>query len=850
MGLAEALSHPRLKRKRLQSPQSEPQSEPAWAPPASGAGLPACAVRPTPGTRSARRQENKARRLAREQARQAQQQQQQQQAAGDGSDSEGQDVPLATVPWGQADKEQAPGATAYRALLYSLKSSSREFAAQRQQREREEAGIDGSESEEDGTGEEGTSDSEQLQADSELSDEGAGGGRQASDGEEEEEEGEEEGDGGGAGSEDELHTAMGNGEAGVSSGGDDDVGGSSDEEEEGQQQQQQAGLQRRDSGGETSGAAPTAPQDCYASHFDRELEEQEAAALQAGGGRRFLPCTEAAPELQRWGEAQLQATDAVKALQQAPDQLAAYGVKERLASRWRDVALGHAGGVAGGGAREAEGDFVCGQQRALFALLSSYADLLLPCRPYPTDAAAPDPEMDAVLLHVLSHCAKAADRIKRNNERIKAAAAAGAPLADPPRDQGFTRPKALILLPMRNSAQRVVQRLAELAVKETRTDSVQGKARLLEEFGGGEDEEELSARAAAGRARRPADHLALFSGNLDDHFRLGVKLTRGAVRLFADLYQSDVLLASPVALATKLAEKEEGAADFLSSIEILVMDRADVLLMQNWEHVRTVLAALNHLPSQQRGADIMRVRPWALSGWGRLYRQTVLLSSFASPEMNALLGRACTNYSGCFCLKPAYEVIPQVRQVFERLPPPSSAAAANGTSEGGSSMAAEADGRLEHFRRVAWPRLKEAGGGGGQLFYVPSYFDFVRVRNFLKGEGASFLVLSEYVEQADAARARSYFFSRRRPLLLLTERAQFYHRYRIRGIKSIFFYQLPEHAQFYAELLNLMDEGEGGGGAVHALFSRLDAPRLERVVGSQRCAKMLKRSGTNTFLFC
>lgn len=58
-----------------------------------------------------------------------------------------------------------------------------------------------------------------------------------------------------------------------------------------------------------------------------------------------------------------------------------------------------------------------------------------------------------------------------------------------------------------------------------------------------------------------------------------------------------------------------------------------------------------------------------------------------------------------------------------------------------------------------------------------------RVRNFLKAEGASFLVLSEYVEPADAARARSYFFTRRRPLLLLTERAQFYHRYSIRGIK-------------------------------------------------------------------
>ena len=69
-------------------------------------------------------------------------------------------------------------------------------------------------------------------------------------------------------------------------------------------------------------------------------------------------------------------------------------------------------------------------------------------------------------------------------------------------------------------------------------------------------------------------------------------------------------------------------------------------------------------------------------------------------------------------------------------------------------------------------------------------------------------------------------------------------------------YQLPHHAHFYAELVNCLGGaagGNAGGDAQHAtvtvLFSRCDALRLERVVGSARAPKML-RGAASTFLFC
>lgn len=82
--------------------------------------------------------------------------------------------------------------------------------------------------------------------------------------------------------------------------------------------------------------------------------------------------------------------------------------------------------------------------------------------------------------------------------------------------------QVLIMLPMRSMACRVVLRLTSLTQKETRTDSIQNKARFLREFGADADEE---AEQTKGRPK-PAEHRALFHGNTDDHFQLGIKTTR------------------------------------------------------------------------------------------------------------------------------------------------------------------------------------------------------------------------------------------------------------------------------------------------------------------------------------
>lgn len=51
-------------------------------------------------------------------------------------------------------------------------------------------------------------------------------------------------------------------------------------------------------------------------------------------------------------------------------------------------------------------------------------------------------------------------------------------------------------------------------------------------------------------------------------------------------------------------------------------------------------------PKESHGVDFSRVRSWALNGWTKYYRQTLLFSSFPFTELNAIFNRRCFNYGG------------------------------------------------------------------------------------------------------------------------------------------------------------------------------------------------------------
>ncbi|CCJ30737.1 unnamed protein product [Pneumocystis jirovecii] len=414
-------------------------------------------------------------------------------------------------------------------------------------------------------------------------------------------------------------------------------------------------------------------------------------------------------------------------------------------------------------------------------------------------------------LHILNHIYKTRHYILKNNEKLNHS-------QNPEieyRDQGFTRPKILILLPTKNSCLEVVQTIINIS----KTEQQENKKRFIDEY---------SIELDNINQSKPADYKDLFIGNTDDIFRLGIKITRKTLKIFSEFYNSDIILASPLGLRLLIDEKgKKKNRDYLSSIEITIIDNANALQMQNWEHVSYIFDNLNVLPNEAHECNFSRVRNWYLDGNSKFLRQTLIFAQYLTPEINSLFINYLFNISGKNKIKQTYkgsieDVGYKIKQIFLRLH--------------SSDPSIDPDTKFSYFKTSILPNIVRSEGNGF-LIFIPSYFDFVRIRNYLNKEEVSFTFISEYSSNSEVSKARSYFNTGNKKILLYTERAHYYRRYNIKGVNTLIFYSLPENSLFYPELIGFMLETQKGKNCnkhSKVLFSKWDALKLERIIGSKR----------------
>ncbi|KDQ09561.1 hypothetical protein BOTBODRAFT_36967 [Botryobasidium botryosum FD-172 SS1] len=441
---------------------------------------------------------------------------------------------------------------------------------------------------------------------------------------------------------------------------------------------------------------------------------------------------------------------------------------------------------------------------------------------------------DITSLYILNHILKIRRTVLKNNARLASSTASANP-PDDVQDQGFTRPSVLVLLPFRNSAKAFLEAFCShftSSVNQSSTKSQESQihhyARFVSQYSLPEGAIDKLATAEPGTY--PPDHVQTFSGNIDDSFRIGVKVTKKSVRLFEGFYGADMIVASPLGLRM-IIEKEKNA-DFLSSIEIVVVDQMDALAMQNWDHVQFIFSQLNQLPKESHGADFSRIKPWYLDGYASHIRQSIFLTSYEIPETRALFN-SLKNVAGKIRTAPRWEgvKVPEgIKQEFVKFDC--------------SNAREEVDKRFDYFTKQFFPAiLKSAVQSSSAILFIPSYFDFVRVQNWMRTAEVSFVVISEYSSNQEISRARQAFFAGTKSFLLITERFYFFRRYRLRGVQNIFFYAPPDHAQFYTELLSfpfLDSSVDPTDVTVKVLHSRYDFMKLERIVGSKNVGALIR----------
>ncbi|RKP33519.1 hypothetical protein BJ085DRAFT_22753 [Dimargaris cristalligena] len=509
-------------------------------------------------------------------------------------------------------------------------------------------------------------------------------------------------------------------------------------------------------------------------------------------------------------------TELVASLNKPLDDFKALRIKEKVKEHWVEAHRPKHGAFKGNSHIDLEAQ--------LFRLMNTYRDVLFTNRLHSNASQI----RRAYLLHAVSHLYKHRDATAENAMSLRRAKLRREDIGEK-RDQGFTRPKVLIMLPARNSALEVVRMLLRIGGK----DQVEKKAQLIGGFSIRPEDDRVDLS-------KPQDFLANFRGHTDDYFRFGIKFSRQIDHLFTDFYDSDILVASPLAMrmAIGIPGSKAYESDLLASIEMVIVDQCDFLQMQNWEHVEHVMNALNLMPKEAHDCDFSRVRRYALDGKTRYLRQNLVFTDYLTPELNAMYKKYFQNVAGKVRITRSHpgvitKVVAKIPQVFTRVDCP--------------SLAQADDTRFQYFTDTLLPNMMAAAWTAkGVLIFVPSYFDFVRVRNYMLKQNYSAGFISEYSNRRDITRHRLAFFRGQLSFLVITERFHFYRRYRIRGIQHVVYYGLPQHNHYYPELINFMALTNATKGAFDAedwtctaLFTNYDLQQLERVVGTDVAKKMV-----------
>ena len=404
------------------------------------------------------------------------------------------------------------------------------------------------------------------------------------------------------------------------------------------------------------------------------------------------------------------------------------------------------------------------------------------------------------------------------------------------KDQGFTCPKVLILVPYKKHARLILEEMINILTNNN-WKGITNKKKFKDEY-------------------------SEFDSN-DDCFRMGINISffESKVKLYSPFDESDIILASPLGLKlatpseTDKTFKNNKVYDFLSSIEIFLMDFSEVFIYQNMEHLNEILSFINKPPkNNQNIIDINRIKEIYANNYGQYLRQSIIISNFKCLDIDLSVNEICKNINGKILFDGPYENQPElIKEEFHEK--------YNEMNSKNYEIRYEFkilkdlkgendfDEKFNYFTKNIWQNLYESFEKH-TIIFISSTFDYLRLKSFFKQKSKSVCYISEDTDKKDWQRNRLYFENGKYKFLLYNERAHVYKKINLKFAKNIFFYSLPEDPKIFNELIHLIDpinynknlekyniESQQNEiqkfGSVIALVTPIEKYNLEKILGNE-----------------
>ena len=264
-------------------------------------------------------------------------------------------------------------------------------------------------------------------------------------------------------------------------------------------------------------------------------------------------------------------------------------------------------------------------------------------------------------------------------------------------------------------------------------------------------------------------------------------------------------------LSIQTDKENKKVYDFLSSIEILLIDFSEIFIYQNLEHLNEILSFVNKIPKNNQNLNsILRIKDLFSNNLSKFLRQTICISHFKTMDIDNILIEYCNeNINGRIIIKPDYEnqiekIKYELNEKYQNLNFKDYEIRFEFKMLFDLKNENYYDEKFNYFTKNIWINLYESFEKH-TIIFVSSTFDYLRLKSFFKQKSKAVCFIDENTDKKDWQRNRLFFEQGKYKFLLYNERGHFFKKINLKFAKNIFFYSLPEDPKIFYEMIELID---------------------------------------------